>query len=845
MATKNKHRKKRVSPDPLHQIERLLEKGDAKQALKDAKVFHRQQPSPETRRLLERAYLARGRQLYRAGLRDECRVTLENLLELGTSDTTVQGELPKLLIAVGLFDRAGVGGKDSTPLEDGDPLLAAAADHAVLRPGEAPQHLPAIGQGAKAVRRSLGVLEAGGEAEAALAELKDIASGSPLADWKLFVRGLAAYYRDDAAQMQANWERLDADRAAARIAAALQALADPARPEATDCQTANAVARLGRQVFGGPVLEGLGNLQSHLAAGRWPEAAKSLRASGRLFGQVDPTLPARIAMILAETFIHKGAVAAIGDLAAAIEPLPIDPHWNRALALAMERSEDDDPAEAERYWRAYLDDLAQVDCLAPADRTLAQALVWLRLAGLLVDDSGPMCPSCGVRHDPDEETRDRAVECFENSLELAPDLLAAYRSLADAYAEWEEPDEAAATYRRLAERFPENLEALRFLASHYLKRDEPFAAGEFVFRAQRLKPLDPEIRAMVASAHLESARQHALAGRWDEGRAELAAAEKVDGQPIPTHHLLACRAALEFKAGEFGLGHRLIDRAGNERGESAPVWLLVTIAGIRYALPKTVAGEFENRWRMALKKGRRSAVAGELCQITVAHLAAGVSYRGQEEHVGYLLDFLWRCVRIKWQPDDLRDVLDFLLFCEHRLEKREKGSAGHAAPSEIAELLAKLGVTARAKFPEYAFFQYVVGELEIRKGPRACDRQLALGCFQRGLALVAGKSDPDSVQLAKRAQKNIDFLREADRVSSAMDDDVDEDGEDDGPFDLEDDGPEIPTPAGIPGKLFRTFVNICRTLGLDPEQVLDEAAAGKPLSFRTGDGRSAARKKRK
>jgi hypothetical protein len=45
------------------------EKGDFKQALKDAKVCHRQQPNPESRRLLEQAHLARGRQLYRAGLR--------------------------------------------------------------------------------------------------------------------------------------------------------------------------------------------------------------------------------------------------------------------------------------------------------------------------------------------------------------------------------------------------------------------------------------------------------------------------------------------------------------------------------------------------------------------------------------------------------------------------------------------------------------------------------------------------------------------------------------------------------------------------------------------------------
>ena len=82
-------------------------------------------------------------------------------------------------------------------------------------------------------------------------------------------------------------------------------------------------------------------------------------------------------------------------------------------------------AQAERYWRAYLDDLARLACLLPAERTLARALVWLRLGQMLAEESCPICPTCGVRHEPDEDVQARAIDCFENALKLSPELLGA------------------------------------------------------------------------------------------------------------------------------------------------------------------------------------------------------------------------------------------------------------------------------------------------------------------------------------------------------------------------------------------------------------------------------------
>lgn len=101
---------------------------------------------------------------------------------------------------------------------------------------------------------------------------------------------------------------------------------------------------------------------------------------------------------------------------------------------------------------------------------------------MLAEESCPMCPTCGVRHEPDEDVQARAIDCFENALKLSPELLGAYQALAEAYREWGNMEKAAAIWQRLVKRFPENLETLLFLADHHIRRDEPFAAREFIFR---------------------------------------------------------------------------------------------------------------------------------------------------------------------------------------------------------------------------------------------------------------------------------------------------------------------------------------------------------------------------
>ncbi|HUT14416.1 MAG TPA: hypothetical protein VMY42_28280, partial [Thermoguttaceae bacterium] len=655
MATKSKNRNS--VEQKFQQAQRSFEKGQFKQALKGAKICYRQQSSEPHRAFLERAYLARGRELARCGLRDEGRAVVQGLLDLGVTDSSVQQDLPELLLALGMFDRRG--GRQKPPdLPADSPLLRKAADHAVLRPQETPASLPEICRGALQVRAALEAVEEGNDERVAVL-LKDMPRSSPLADWKYFVRGLAAYYRQDAAEMQANWTRLDPDRFAARIAENLTALAEGG---SDGSRLPGATTRMQEQVLGAPILSRLTYLRAHVAAGRWHEALRELKRSEKTFRRFDPGLPERIAGVLYPSIVGKGEKRWLSQLASATFPPAMDPRWHRAWAMVCEQSQDSDVGEVESHWLEYLDDLAELPCLTPAERTLAQALVWQRIGLMFVGEcksgGGPF--GFGPPEEYVEQVRARTVECFANSVRLAPDLLSARESLAEAYLACDEEEQAVETYRELLERFPDHLDSLLWLAYHHVKRDEPFRAQEYACRAYRLKPLDKTIEGLVWTVRVGSARHHALAKRFDEGRAEFEAAEELVPKHPEQHALLVRKAILEFKAGNLAPGHQYIEQARGRFAQPTPALLILAVESARYGLPKQFVADFEHQWTTALRMKCHSETAGEMSRTLRAYLGMAVDYPNRPDHVEKFLAYLRRCSRVRWKENDLRNVCEFL-----------------------------------------------------------------------------------------------------------------------------------------------------------------------------------------
>src|SRR5207245_2571130 len=81
--------------------------------------------------------------------------------------------------------------------------------------------------GFDAVTRAAALLQ-GGQDDAALEALQTIGLTSPFLQWRVFLRGLSAYYRNDDVRARDNWQRLDPERLPWRLAAPFRSRIDPA-----------------------------------------------------------------------------------------------------------------------------------------------------------------------------------------------------------------------------------------------------------------------------------------------------------------------------------------------------------------------------------------------------------------------------------------------------------------------------------------------------------------------------------------------------------------------------------------------------------------------------------------
>ena len=276
--------------------------------------------------------------------------------------------------------------------------------------------------------------------------------------------------------------------------------------------------------------------------------------------------------------------------------------------------------------------------------------------------------------------------------------------------------------------------------------------------------------------------------------------------------MLVRKAVFEFKAGQFGLGHKWADQAKSELEEPTPVLMMLAIESRRYGLARQYCQRFEQQWRSALRSKCRSQTAGRMCLVLAAYLAVGFDYRGRFAHVRHVLAYVRRCSRVKWKVEDLWHACGFVDLV---LEQGKDDGFG----SE--ELLEKLVSKGRKRFSDCAFFHYLAGRLEMREGPLYCDRRRARACFEQALEAAKGSSDPLDAKLAKEAKRCLLLLEEGPPASpfdtaGAYDEEYDEHDEYDGE---EDEGPDDP---------LDVFARACASMGVDPEDVLDEAGREMP-----------------
>jgi len=763
----------------FQQGQRNLKKRDYKQALKDARVCYRQSAIDEHRILLEQASIGRARELDQAGLKPQAHDILQELLVQPVIDSAVRQELPELLSRLAMLDRY----PEYRQRLDADPELKAklvvrAADSAVLHLSDAKNAAPEIRHGAALVLAALDQLDAGMESES-LELLKDISRQSPFADWRLFVRGLAAYHRHDQVNTDANWSRLDSDRVPARLARLLKAIRESDTEAPSDPNLANALAALEAALWGAPLLTDFRFLKERAAAGEWLKVVSVLRNMRERLRVVDPVASEAITSFLVGQAISTTDRELLRELMIHAEPLPWDPNWNHAKARLFELAEDQSLKEFVGAWTKYLGDLEHVRCWTEADITLAKALVLEKLGVIYssltedaqldaADRARKKIPNPDPLTDAECEALDwdydfelipssfferKAQQALEASLALRPDLRETHGWLCSLWELTKAPLKAVQARINLLAQFPDDLVSLERLAHYHNTRGEFSEALKYLSRMRQLKPLDEVYRRRCWNVHMNLFREHLKGKKLELAIEQLKAAESLNANDGQKYLWLTRSAIVQREQGNTERYEALLTEAEQVAGHPAAVWFAMTADAALISSPLKLYQIFEKRFLDALKTSFHAAAAGWMAEFANALLGENQKYTGQVKHFRALSDYLKLGKKSKFDYLPLREICDFLFA------QKDKGN------KTILEHYLKHG---RGRFRDAGFFSACLGLLNLQLGPKKCDYDYIQQMLEDAQAKLLNSDDPADKALLPNIQHTLAFLDDLDD----MDDDL-------------------------------------------------------------------------
>ncbi len=282
------------------------------------------------------------------------------------------------------------------------------------------------------------------------------------------------------------------------------------------------------------------------------------------------------------------------------------------------------------------------------------------------------------------------------------------------------------------------------LGRHYFQGSDLTAALVHLEKARALKPLDQSLRELEWMIRVGQARNYALVGRWDEGRAEFDAADKLLPESRRMYSYLARKAIFEYKAGQGERSDEYVREAQALLAEPGPLWLSLAIESSRYHMPKSTVNGYAKNWETEQKKKCRSETAGALAELLGGFVAAGVDYPGRAKHMTQVVAYLRRTLRLKYRREDIENVLAFLKY----------------VPDEFT-LFEKLIRAGLKQHPDSVLLNLDAGEVELTKGKHLVGgARTAQHYLETALKLAEASTDPKVTALLPVIRSQLGVLGE-------------------------------------------------------------------------------------
>lgn len=646
----------------VHAVKESLRRHLPSEALRLAQELAAKAPSAEHRALLGEAIIARLATMLHGQLDASLAQRLVDELDRLGADLAVPEHSPLKTEA----QRFRVLLCDTAVDSEAAPELVNALVDLALRNSDLLTRLPpAIAEETRAVATGLAKIEQGDD-EAALTAVAAIGYRSPLAPWRMFIRGLVHYYNGAMEQAADLWKRLPGDRPPRRIAWVLLGL--QSRTLGDDPLPSEAMLRPLRFVSEDAHDDPIKELRK-----AWVEdhPYRTAMAAGRLWrsGPHDADWLRRVGELVWSFIAATGDRRALEAMKRQIPPPRWDPELKLADVLGVLLSPEDrgEAAVDEAMARLgdYFDAVDRNDQLAESERGPLRAVIALQLARFYhgfhqrkVETSG------GPRSGNTTWTvRSRSIRLrllswasqwspgWEAPVALAGEIWDTSERVPDA--------ELADVFARYVATHPEHIPALRRLHAVMREIDRGEEADKALAKLEQIAPRDPYVGAAGWRRRMDRVRKLAIDRQYDEAIHTIGEMQQRIPSTVSPFVLDLLSAAVEYRRKDTTAAERHIGQARQRGASKAAVAMLMEIHAARMKLPADVKRNFRTLREEALKQEKEPPVAAELARLVAPILVHGESYAGQVTHRRELIKYFRRCLTVKlaaWSPQAVRDV---------------------------------------------------------------------------------------------------------------------------------------------------------------------------------------------
>ena len=572
--------------------------------------------------------------------------------------------------------------------------------------------------------------------DSARESLGAIGLGSPLLEWKLWLRGLLAWVAGDDGRALENWSRLNPRRLPHRLAAPLRAKADPAWPADAPAhreQLAKQYGHFTRRNLAGQ----LRNLLPELGGKKG--LASAYRIAEGLLPQLKsnhPELVPPLANVFYFTMLKRGEPSDLDRFTKCFGKLPDDPNFNRLSAQIFEGI--GEPEKAAAQWWSYSLWLATAPW-PPLLRDRASAILYRKMADLVGGgDDGRLIIARTQHDDPKKKFPDVILDedaLLLKALESAPDWEEPAVELMKVYVEEGKHPEGLAFAERFLAANPDAA-ALRWEYIETLGQTHRYAEALPQFeRLQKDKPFDKLLRQQTAECAMKLAYQLIAGSRVKEAQVLL------DGHrvairteaPLMAAHLLYALAKKAKRTEEAETYAPQLGLPG-----VVPAFLIHANALLVKAKPAERSAAAKE-YKAALAAGPHAAEAIALFEVYGFFASGGIEFTGRKALLKGIVDALVNSASDPALPEAIAARLVQII-----------------APHITAPKLEKLAWALSKRFPKNPVFPLsVVRQWSAKNAGKRAPAKI-LGALRAAKDLVRDTTDPGT----KALEEIIDDLLE-------------------------------------------------------------------------------------